>query len=77
MSEIMRNELGNPIGGNPRTPYRGKPPNPLPGFKYLIPDNSALIRGRISPGSYEETFIKSVPPKGASKVDHEVIHFPF
>ena len=58
-----------PIGGNPRTP--------LPGFKYLIPDNSALIRGRISPGSYEETFIKSVPPKGASKVDHEVIHFPF
>ena len=69
MSEIMRNELGNPIGGNPRTP--------LPGFKYLIPDNSALIRGRISPGSYEETFIKSVPPKGISKVDHEVIHFPF
>ena len=49
MSEIMRNELGNP----------------------------ALIRGRISPGSYEETFIKSVPPKGISKVDHEVIHFPF
>ena len=69
MSEIMRNELGTPIGGNPRTP--------LPGFKYLIPDNPALIRGRISPGSYEETFIKSVPPKGASKVDHEVIHFPF
>ena len=48
MSEIMRNELGNPIGGNPRTP--------LPGFKYLIPDNPALIRGRISPRSYEETF---------------------
>ena len=39
--------------------------------------NPALIRGRISPGSYEETFIKSVPPKGISKVDHEVIHFPF
>jgi len=34
-------------------------------------------RALISPGSYEETFIKSVPPKGASKVDHEVIHFPF
>jgi len=77
MSEIMRNELGNPIGGTPEPPIGGNPLTPLPGFKYLIPDNPGLSRGRISPGSYEETFIKSVPPKGASKVDHEVIHFPF
>ena len=37
MSEIMRNELGNPIGGNPLTPYRGKPPNPLARIQILNP----------------------------------------
>ena len=45
MSEIMRNELGNPIGGNPRTPYRGKPPNPLIGEPVPPPGIQILNRG--------------------------------
>ena len=75
---VSRRKVGEIIPGIPPNPLIGGcPRTPLPGFKYLIPDNPALIRGRISPGSYEETFFKTLPPKGISKVVHEVIPFFF